>query len=116
MGESHRIDDGHDLVRLAHLADHFGDRVELIDRYAGDARHHLRRVARVVLGHELPNGPRILERLVALRGGLRCARGSARNRLALCLVRPGRGVVRARGTVVSGEETVIEVEALLHDE
>ncbi len=67
MGQADRVDDRHHLVRLAHLADQLGDPQELVLRDAGDARDHLRRVAGVVLLHELENGLRVLQRHVPHR-------------------------------------------------
>ena len=116
MGESDGVHDGHDLVGLAHLADDLRDLRELIDRDAGDARDHLRCVARVVLGHELEDRARVLEGHVAL-GPRRGRSGRTVERCRpLGLVAPRRDVVRPGRGVVSGEETVLEVEAFFHDE
>ena len=61
---AHRIDDGGDLLHVAVLADG-GEQVaglqKLVLRNAGDARHHLRRVARVLLLQQLIDAARMLQ-------------------------------------------------------
>src|SRR5439155_1150774 len=81
----------------------------------GDRGDHLRRVAGEMLLEELEDAPRVLQRHVALRSGLRRSRRPA-ERITLGLVGPGRDVVGARRGVVPGEETVLEVVALADDE
>ena len=60
MGQPDRVDDRHHLVWLSHLADELRDLHELIDGDPGDARDHLRRVARVVLHQKLEDRARVL--------------------------------------------------------
>ncbi len=105
VGEAHRVDDGHDLVGLAHLADEVGHLVELVNRNPGDARHDIRRVARVVGLHELEDRPLVLEGHVAIG-----------ETIGSCLIAPAAYVIRALGGAVSGEESVCETETLLDDE
>ena len=77
-----RIDDGGDLLGVAVLADggeQIGGLEELILRNAGDALHHFRRVARILLLQELIDAARIFKRSVRMRcgsvGGQRWVRG-----------------------------------------
>ena len=122
MGEADGIDDRHHLVGLAHLADQLGDAHELVLRNAADARHHLRRVARVVLLHELEYRLRILQRHVALGD---CGDGPTRRRMrfvigvtrgGIDLIAPGGDVVLAGGGIVAAEEPVLERVVLFHQE
>src|SRR5205823_8503075 len=95
---------------------------ELVLWNAGDARHHLGRVARVVLLHQLENGLRILQRLVALcdrgnratRRGMRFVVGIARG--GIDLIAPRGDVVLAGGGIVAAEEPVLERVILLYQE
>ena len=119
--EAHRVHDGHDLVGLSHLADELRDLEVLLDGDAGDARDHLRRVARVVLLHELEDALRILKRHVAPREPTRARRralglSAGLRRWRRVLVGPGAHVVASGVLVVAGEQPVREAELLLHDE
>jgi hypothetical protein len=64
---AHRVDDGGDLLHVAVFADggeQIGGLQELIFRNAGDALHHLRRVARILLLQQLIDAARMLKREV----------------------------------------------------
>src|SRR5689334_22515266 len=64
--ETHGVHDRHDLVGTARLADDAGDLEELLGGDARDRRHHVRRVARVVLAEQLEHRAGVLQLHVSL--------------------------------------------------
>ncbi len=105
VGEAYRVDDGHHLVGLAHLADEVRNLVELVDGDARDAGDDLWRVARVVGLHELEDRLRVLQGEVALGEPVGAE-----------VVAPAAYVVRPLCGAVPGEQPIGETEGWLHEE
>ena len=103
------VDDGAGLLHVAILADggeEFGGLEELILRNAGDALHHFRRIARVLLLEQLEDRARMLQRKIVGRfAGLGF------------LVIPGGAVVDGGGGVEPGKQAVLrQLESVLNEE
>ncbi len=125
LGEADGVDHAADLVGGAGGPELVGDGEELVHRDPGDLRHHLRRVAGVVVLQLLEDAPWILQRGVDAgerRPGRRRALGQSGvggvlalgRRLALVV--PHRRVVAALRLVVAGEQAVVELEVLGDEE
>ncbi|MNF58356.1 hypothetical protein D3C84_399080 [compost metagenome] len=106
LGPAQGIHDGHDPGRVGRFGDQAVDLLQQRLRRTADAADQIRRVAAVVLLHQLEYAARVLQGRVGTHIAV-VARGVA----------PG-GLVRvgALGLVVAAEQAVLEAVPLVHDE
>ena len=104
LGPAQCIQDRHHAVGRRGAADHLGYLQELVLGRPGYLLHHFRRVAAVVLLHDLQHAARMLHGRIGL--GV----------IAFLLVGPAAVVVGALLFVVAGEDAIGKAVTLVHDE
>ncbi|MCY1355372.1 hypothetical protein D9M69_417920 [compost metagenome] len=106
LGPAQGVHDGHDPGRVGRFGDQAPDLLQQRLRRAADAADQIRRVAAVVLLHQLEHAARVLQGRV----------GTHETVVALGVAPGGLVRVGALGLVVAAEQAVLEGVPLVHDE